>query len=156
MRMNLPAIHNSYFSLPDPVRWLDRCLNDFKQLRSIRLNQRDLLVKWTRRADEALQCLQRPLIVEMQLYYSCVVKKRVLFHDQVNFETTSVNDKIEIAFRPVAAAACTPEVFARDYPEGRSLSDGPASRLVPKQLQIDYRKGRWEGQYSFCSDQAND
>ena len=148
--MSLLNIHASFFGFENPLRILDRWLNDFRKFQSVWINQREVVVSWTRRADKALQELQQPLIVELQLYFSCVVKKRVLFHQRVEFETTRVNPDIEIAFRPIASDVCSPEVFARDFPEGKNLSQGVAARMVPTQVEIDYRKGQWHGQFAYC------
>ena len=142
-------IHASYFSVGNPLQWLDRRLNKFEQSQTIRLNHRDLVVSWTRRADKKMQVLQKPLIIELQLYFSCVVKKRVLFHQQVDFETVRVGHNIEIAFRPVASAACDPDEFARHYPEGKTLLAPAASKMVPKRVEFDFRRDQWEGQFGF-------
>jgi hypothetical protein len=147
--MSMLNIQTSFFSIGNPFAWVDRLLNDFNRRQTIRLNQRELVVCWTRRADRALSNLRQPLIVELQLYFSCVVKKRVLFHRQVDFETVSVNKNIEIAYRPVASAVCNPEEFARHYPEGKSLVQGPASRMIPKLVEIDYLRGQWQGQFNY-------
>jgi len=147
--MNFLNIHASFFAFENPVRIIDRWFNDFRQSQSVRINQRELVVSWTGRADRALQKLQSPLMIELQLYFSCVVKKRVLFHRQVDFETTRVNPFIEIAFRPIASAACNPEDFARDFPEGKDLSQGVAARMVPTRVEIDYRNGQWYGQFAY-------
>ncbi len=143
-------LSTSYFSIDNPLHWLDRCLNSFQERKNVHINRREVEITWTRRADTALHRLQQPLIIELQLYFSCVVKKRVLFHRQVDFETIAVNGKIEIAFRAISSAVCNPKKFARDYPEGKNLSAGPASRMVPRVVEIDYRNDEWEGQFALC------
>jgi hypothetical protein len=147
--MSMLNVQASLFSFGNPLHWLDRLLNGFKCSKTIQLNQREVVVRWTQRADRALLKLKQPLIVELQLYFSCVVKKRVLFHRQVNFETVGVNKKIEMAFRPVASAICSPEEFARRYPEGENLTTGAASRMIPGVVEIDYRRGQWLGQFNY-------
>ena len=147
--MSMLNLQASLFSFGNPFHWVDRLLNGFKRSQTIQLNQRDVVVRWTQRADRALLKLKQPLIVELQLYFSCVVKKRVLFHRQVNFETVGVNKQIEMAFRPVASAICSPEEFARHYPEGKNLVAGAASRMIPAVVEIDYRRGQWQGQFNY-------
>jgi len=102
-------------------------------------------VQWTGRAGRALCNRRELLVIEMQPYFSCVVKKRVLFHDQTDFETTGVNDNIQIAFRSIQAAASDPEEFARNYPVGRVLNATAATRMIPSKISIDFRKGADRG-----------
>jgi hypothetical protein len=143
--MSLLNLQASYFSIDNPLRRLDRWFNRFQHDRTVRINQREVKVCWTARAEAALRASRQPMVVEMQLYFSCVVKKRVLFHRNAEFETTVVNDRLRLAFRPVGSAACDPREFARKYPEGADLSHGVAAAMVPKRVEIDYRRGQWEG-----------
>ena len=115
---------------------------------TVRINPREVELGWSERAEAEMQRSDRTLIVELQLYFSCVVKKRVLFHRQpVDFETVRVNNRLQLAFRPIASAICDPREFAESYPVGRELT--AAARMVPRRVQIDYRQGRWEGYFQY-------
>ncbi len=142
-------LQGRYFSIGNPVQLLDRWFHSYCHHRAIILNGKKLRVQWNGRAERALFNRREPLVIEMQLYFSCVVKKRVLFHDQADFETAGVNDNIQIAFRPIQAAACDPEEFARNYPVGRVLNAPAATRMIPSKISIDFRKGRWQGEFGF-------
>ncbi len=142
-------LQGRYFSIGNPVQLLDRWFHSYCHHRAIILNGKKLRVQWNGRAERALCNRREPLVIEMQLYFSCVVKKRVLFHDPADFETTGVNDNIQIAFRPIQAAACDPEEFARNYPVGRVLNAPAATRMIPSKISIDFRKGRWQGEFGF-------
>lgn len=144
--LNLSA---SYFAIDNPLRWLDRWIHRYQHRQTVRINQRDVDVRWTGRAETALQSSQQPLIIELQLYFSCVVKKRVLFHRQVEFDTVAVNHKLKLAFRPIASAVCEPREFALNHPMSKDLSRGVAGRMVPARVEIDYRQGEWEGQFYY-------
>ena len=144
--LNLPA---SYFALPDPLYRMERILNRYCHSGEARINGRRVQVFWTSRAARRLQTRQRPLVVELQLYFSCVVKKRVLFHEQTQLDTTPVAVSLELAFRAVASAVSEPCEFAQSYPRGRSLSQGRAARMIPRRVEIDFRRGRWEGAFSY-------
>ncbi len=155
--MSVFNLQASFFSIENPLRLLDRYLNRFRYRQTARLNQREVEVRWTNRAECELQQQQQPLIVELQLYFSCIVKKRVLFHQSVAFDTTRVNDQLKLFFRPIAAAACDPWEFATHYPAGQNLSTGTAARMVPGRVEIDYRQGHWEGQfYYYLNPKARD
>lgn len=142
-------LQGSYFSIENPIRLFDRWVNSYRHQCRVQLSGRELLVKWSARADRAFSNKPEPLIVEMQLYFSCVVKKRVLFHDQTEFETQVVNDHLKIAFRPIEAANCGPEEFARNYPIGRVLETTAAVKMVPSWVGIDFRNGQWEGEFGY-------
>jgi hypothetical protein len=144
--LNLQA---SYFAIDNPLRLLDRWFNNFQHRESVRINQRDVEVSWTGRAERALQDGRQSLIVELQLYFSCVVQKRVLFHEDADFDTTVVNNRLEIAFRPIASAVCDPREFALSHPAGKDLSQGVAARMIPRVVEIDYRQGNWEGRFGY-------
>ena len=139
-----------YFAVPNPLRLLERWLHGFRHSRTLRINQREVEVSWTNRAERELQRCEQGLVVELQLYFSCVVKKRVLFHrHSVQFDSVAVNDKMALAFQPIASAACDPLEFATSYPPGKNLSAGRAARMVPRVVEIDYRQGNWEGQFLY-------
>jgi len=142
-------LHGSYFAIENPIRLFDRWINSYCHHSHARLGEKELLVKWSERADRALTDRSEPLVVEMQLYFSCVVKKRVLFHDQVDFKLLVVSDRLHIAFRSIEAAKCDPEEFARNYPIGRVLDSAAAARMVPSWVGIDYRQGEWEGEFGY-------
>lgn len=140
---------NSYFAIPNPLLLFDRWFNGYSHQRFVHLQGKRIEVTWTKRAEQALKRTGLPLIVEMQLYFSCVIKKRVVFHRQADFETTAVNDQIRLVYRPVQSAVCNPETFARDYPEGRELDSMAARKMQPSKLNIDFRQGQWQGEMRY-------
>jgi len=148
--MSILNLQASFFAIDNPLRTLDRWFNGYRYRRTLQIDRHPLELRWSARAERELERRRQPLIVELQLYFSCVVKKRVLFHRQVDFATTRVDDRLQIAFRPIASAVCDPREFAARYPAGRDLSAGPAARMVPAIAEIDYRDGRWEGQSRYC------
>lgn len=144
--LDLPA---SYFAIPDPRRLLERCLHRYRHRRTALLDERPVEVLWTARAARALQHRDRPLVVELQLYFSCVVKKRVLFHDSTPLDTTPISDKLRLTFRAIASAACDPLEFATSYPLGEVLSNPATARMIPRRVELDFRRGGWEGEFFY-------
>ncbi len=142
-------LRGSYFSIQSPAGILDRWLNSYSHSRSVVLGQKNLRVEWTDRAEKALQARSEPLVIEMQLYFSCVLKKRVLFHETSEIETKDVNDSMKIAFRPIQSAVCNPEDFAKNYPLGRVLDAPAATKMIPSRLRIDFRQGQWQGEFGY-------
>jgi len=133
-----------------PFIVIDRFLNPFNQHTVIDLDNKSCTISCTRRASLALELLQQPLIVEMQLYFSCVVKKRVLIHHGTQvFQTSPVADKFSIAFHTVEAASCDPEEFARHFPAKRILDSEAARKMHPRVLKLDFKQGEWQGEFQI-------
>lgn len=142
-------LKGSYFSINNPLEIVSRWLNPYRYGAVISLNGHELRVSWTTRADMQMHHAAHPLLVEMQLYFSCVVQKRVLFHAEGEQEYVTINDRLKVCFRPVQALSCAPEDFARHHPVKQQLSSRAAIRMHPRQLQIDYRKGQWQGEFTL-------
>ena len=140
-------LRNSYFAIKNPFEILDRWLNPFQHNARIQLRGKDLDIRWTRRAENALKVRRTPLTAEMQLYFSCVVKKRVLFHDETSLEKTPVNNKLDISFRPVQSTACSPEEFANNYPVKGEFESSAALKMRPSLLWLDFINDQWQGEF---------
>jgi len=140
-------IHNSYFSVGNPLQALDRWFNPPRHTKTVMLRDKPFEVEWTKRAQRAFERRNKPLIIEMQLYFSCVIKKRVLFHDSYDLESINVNDNITIAFRPVESTSCDPIEFAKNYPVKQQFKSTAASKMRPKYLLVDYVRGKWVGEF---------
>ncbi len=138
-----------YFGIAAPWRRIDRWLHRLRHRRTIRINARDVEVRWTERADRALRARREPLVVELPLYFSCVVQKRVLFHADYPASAVEVVPGLAIAFHPLTAAACDPVEFAARHPPGRDLGHGKGARMVPRRVEIDFRDGAWEGHFQY-------
>ncbi|OOZ38391.1 hypothetical protein BOW53_15690 [Solemya pervernicosa gill symbiont] len=149
--MNL-YLHRGYFSfgnLLNPLYGIDKLLNPNRYRARIVLRGSPLDIEWTGRAERIMTTLDQPLVVEMQLYFSCVVKKLVHFHqDTFDHPTLAVNERFSVAFRPVQSTVCNPEEFAANYPVLRDLDSAHAQKMRPSRLEIDYKRGAWTGMYS--------
>ncbi|MDH5257413.1 MAG: hypothetical protein OEX07_05380 [Gammaproteobacteria bacterium] len=126
---------------------LDRWLNPYSIGKTVIFNDKPLQVLWTKRANRILGKREQPLFVEMQLFFSCVVKKRVLFHEASSHNSVVVTDKLAVMFRPVEAASCDPVEFAKNYPEKRELDSSSAIKMHARQLSIDYIDEQWVGEF---------
>lgn len=112
-----------------------------------------VLVEWSSSADKKLQELDQPLNVEMELYFSCLIRKAVRFGrdaQAVNFAFAA--PKLKIGFRPVMTKVCK----VSDYEGAPPLEDFPIVRpeaFVPKRLKIDFRRGKWIGEFFLQKNQ---
>jgi hypothetical protein len=142
------ALRHTYFSASgfNPVPWLDRRLNPYRHQASAVIRDRTVQIHWTERAAAALNERTRPLYVEMQVYFSCIVKKRVLFHADAATEAfTEATQQLRVRASAVESDICTPEAFAAHYPARRELTTPAAGRMVPHHLWLDYQHGEWVG-----------
>ena len=113
-----------------------------------------VLVEWSQSADKKLQELTEPLRVEMELYFSCLLRKAVRFGgDAQAANFTSAAPHLQVGFRPVMTKVCRLSDHEGDPP----LEDFPIVKpeaFVPKRLSIDYKAGNWVGDF-FLQSQAN-
>lgn len=122
-----------------------------KRTAKVVINGRDVSVEWTDAAARELARRPRPLVVELELYFSCLVKKFVHFHDEAgDRKTVAANDKLRLYFRPVTSTACSFEVAERlgRQPE-TDLHSEAVGRIAPKKVSLDFARGAWQGHYSL-------
>ena len=121
-----------------------------KPLRKIILiNDKPLVVEWTPRAQRELDRRTHPLYVEMELYFSCMVKKYIHFLDRPrNGASVHPNEKFAVYFRPVTSTECSMDLAADlgRQPE-IELHNEAVSRMVPQRLFVDFKHSRWIGEY---------
>jgi len=116
---------------------------------TIEINGRSVSVEWTKAAARELTRRTQPLVVELELYFSCLVKKFVHFHETPpQRETIPVSDKLAVFFRPVTSTACSFEVADRlgRQPEVE-LDTANVRKIAPKRVEIDFAGGVWKGNY---------
>lgn len=104
-------------------------------------------------AHAAATQLTAPLIVEMELYFSCLIRKAVRFHtpDASNVEAADeahLTRHLRLRFRPVTTQHCALPTDASAPP----LETMPVTRphaFVPRWLKLDYRHGIWYGEFGY-------
>lgn len=113
-----------------------------------------VLVEWSASADKKLQELDQPLSVEMELYFSCLIRKAVRFGGDAQADNFALAaPRLKIGFRPVMTKACRMSDIEGEPP----LEDFPMVRpeaFVPKRLTIDYRAGKWMGEFFLQKNQS--
>lgn len=145
--MNL-QLQSGYFSIKSPLQVLDRWLNPYSYKDSIDIRGKKMSVIYSKRAKKALEERDSSLIAELQLYFTCVVQKRVAFHEQSDLETITVNPNLKIAYHTVQSNACDPIEFADKHPVKKELNSKGANSMRPSLLQIDYINEKWVGEFS--------
>lgn len=116
---------------------------------TVSINGKPVIVEWTQTAVMSLANRSRPLVVELELYFSCLVKKFVHFHDEAPRRTMiQVADKLHLYFRAVTSTACTMDVAERLGRQPKVELDTAAShKLSPKRVRLDFSKGEWQADF---------
>ena len=146
--MNL-QLQAGYFSIKNPLQIIDRWLNPYHAKDSIDIRGKSMSILYSKRAEKALSKRKQPLIAELQLYFTCVVQKRVTFHEHTDLSTIAANSKLEILYHVVQSNACDPVEFAEKHPVKRELNSKAAKSMRPSQFKIDFIKGKWRGEFQI-------
>jgi hypothetical protein len=117
---------------------------------AVELDGKTVNCELSARATQALAARTAPLVAEMELYFSCLIRKRVRFPDSPHADARRVraSDQLTLCFRPVMTRAC-----AMSEVEGKpELEAFPVVRpeaFVPKWLRLDFRHGQWSGEFGY-------
>lgn len=121
---------------------------------SVKMMGKNIKVELSKEADRQLGNRSVPLFVEMELYFSCLLRKEIRIRetarDTLNEAfTTNLSDKLHISFRPVMTKSCSVSSCEGESPP---LSDFPIKKpesYVPKWLKLDFKKGKWCGDFGY-------
>ncbi|MDP1691364.1 MAG: hypothetical protein Q8L49_05315 [Burkholderiaceae bacterium] len=118
---------------------------------TVSINGKPVTVVWTRSAAQKLAERSRPLVLELELYFSCLVKKFVHFHDQApGRATTQVTEKLQLYFRAVTSTACTMDVAdALGRQPEIELETAAVRKLAPKRVRLDFDRGQWAASFEM-------
>ncbi len=104
----------------------------------------------TAAAEKQLLVQDALLCVEMELYFSCLVRKQVRIRKNLDSPfIVDVSEKLQLGFRPVMTKTCSVASCEGDAPP---LSDFPIARpesYIPHWLKLDYKKGIWSGEFGY-------
>jgi hypothetical protein len=115
----------------------------------VTIHGKPVKVEWTSSAARAMEKLSAPLLAEMELYFSCLIRKKVRFYPATDARSgVAVNGQLQVRFHPVMTRACGVDVTGDDVPLEDMPLVNPAA-FVPHWLSIDYRRGEWTGEFGF-------
>ena len=116
----------------------------------IKINNRTVNIDLSNAAERELEQRSQPLLAEMELYFSCLIRKQVRFREAADeTDSVSANEHLNIRFRPVMTAQCKVNDLEGEAPP---LTDFPIARpdsYTPKWLKIDFKKGKWVGEFGY-------
>jgi len=124
----------------------------------IEMPGKQIAVELNHKARRQLNKLEAPLLIDMELYFSCLIRKQVRVYEELS---EPVADKMEgqfsaqfadiiyIAFRPVMTRACSVSSCDGDSPPLRDFPIKNPHSYNPKWLKLNYKKGRWCGVFGY-------
>lgn len=114
---------------------------------SVEILGKNIQVEWSAAADQALNSLASPLLVEMELYFSCLIRKAVRFNQHISApDYVHVTPQLKLRFRPVMTRVCSVSEVEDEPPLDDMQLAKPAA-FVPKKIVIDFKRGQWLGEF---------
>lgn len=116
--------------------------------KTVEISGRPLQVRCTSRALRALTHRSTLLVAEMELVFACFARKEVRFHDHESDQIiTPVTEKLAVATSTVVPEYCgTPKAAGRSM---HTSAAAPMPNFTPRWLNIDFRDGKWIGEYGL-------
>jgi hypothetical protein len=114
------------------------------------LGGRELELRLSTSAQRQLAAGGQPLVAEMELYFSCLIRKRVRFPSAPHADATCLRagQHLTVCFRPVMTRACAVETV-EGSPELEAFPIQRREAFLPKWLVIDWRGGAWSGEFGY-------
>ena len=115
---------------------------------------KQIQVEIGKHAERQLSNRTTPLFVEMELYFSCLLRKEIRIRETLRERldeefSAQFSELLHISFRPVMTKSCSVSSCAGEKPP---LSDFPIQRpqsYIPKWLKLDFKKGEWCGDFGY-------
>lgn len=134
-------------------KFLPRSYGGEAAVEEVALHGRSVALHLSPRAEAALARRDEPLTVELELFFSCLIRTRVRFPEESgspvpDAETRpTVDGRLRLRFRPVMSRHCSLE-------EGHQLTGFPLARpgpFVPHWVRLDYRPDSgWVGELGYA------
>lgn len=99
----------------------------------------------------------RPLRVQLELLFSCMIRKRVEFPEVVHSDAlplclvvdgSTAPAGLEVFFHAVGTRTCA--VAQQPIPDLETFPLERVSPFLPRWLSLDYRHGRWRGAFGYA------
>jgi len=117
------------------------------------MHHHELVLHLSPAATNAVANLDDALVVELELLFSCLVRKRVKFPVRAPVGARLIhvaNPKLAIHFRAVATRHCRLEEIEGEQ-ETELLPLARPEAFTPRWLRLDYRNGQWSGDFGYAT-----
>ena len=122
-----------------------------QEIRKVRLGSQQLELRLNNRAVMALREETDPLYIEMELYFSCLIGKRLNFLRQErpgSAGPSKLSETVSIGFRAMMTHTCQAGDAGHELQAGSFLADR-GERYLPRWVSLDYRDGVWSGEFGL-------
>lgn len=122
--------------------------------KNIEMLGKEITLEISKSAKRQLKERKIPLFVEMELYFSCLLRKEIRIRESLRASlddefSALYSDVLHVSFRPVMTKSCSVSSCQGEKPP---LSDFPIKKpqsYVPKWLKLDFKKGEWCGDFGY-------
>ena len=122
--------------------------------KNIEMLGKEITLEVSKSAKRQLKEIKIPLFVEMELYFSCLLRKEVRIRESLRASLDEeflalYSDVLHVSFRPVMTNSCSVSSCQGEKPP---LSDFPIKKpecYVPKWLKLDFKKGEGCGDFGY-------
>ncbi len=112
------------------------------------LNDRPVSVNISEAGLRRLKKTAKPLLIEVELYFSCLIKKACHFRELENIDDyVRVIDGLYIHFRATMTHKCSIDEFEND-----KAADFPIVNqkpYIPKWVNLDFYGNEWDGEFGY-------
>lgn len=101
-------------------------------------------------AQRMLEKRSRPLSVYLELLFSCMIRKRVIFPEVIPPDAIPIessNQRIKLWFRAVGTKTCL--VSEQPVPDLQTFPIQRIEPFIPKTLTLDHKAGQWRGEFGY-------
>ena len=107
-------------------------------------------VQLTAGAERALAMYPIPLLLELELLFSCMIRKRVRFPTSPHADAIPVqgtDPRLALYFHPVCTKVCA--IADTDVPDLMTFPICRVTPFIPRAVSLDYRKDAWVGDFYY-------
>ena len=121
---------------------------------TVHISGKAVAIETSTAATHALLQRKEPLLAEMELYFSCLVRKKVRFHEVSSplgdaNQQIRVTDELQVSFRPVITQSCSVADVDGDEPPVTDFEIKKPEAFIPHWLYIDFQNGQWQGEFGY-------
>ncbi len=116
--------------------------------KQITIQGKSVVVSLSKSAVKALALRNKTLVAEMELYFSCLIRKQVRFKENLQGDLVNITEQLAIRFRPVMTKSCGID-YEGNEPPLTDFSIQKPEAFIPHWLKIDFKKNEWVGEFGF-------